>query len=521
MTWFCDFDNRKLRSQRKQDVPPQKEDASRFSHTELTRLLNRGHYPSGEISMENGSAKAQKLSEKQVAKVRYDGSACVNVRSVASVCKLLAGNGGAAGPLTWRDVSGVLWFVETCVTSKNLFFDGTVPAETAAEALDAVEQLKHGRELKRFAVSSITIDDPKDKLQAARDAMAEAKPLLDHFAFDPNIDRPIEQKEHEGFFRRLNQVIGLPASQRETLAQGWIYDNFRGSKCLAALIENGDEMLAVAKRIYQQHAGQETLVTAALINRFRLNYVNQLAATKQSAYVPDPGFETVTKQSILLFKDYLVEQMVKQVKVGKAEPNIIVENMKSEDPLPSIGLYALMATKAVNRPSAILETALNEFRQDTALMKLIWNNTRGGIALRKDSTPDEFLPEIDQHFYDNYKALEKQAADIKTLQGRTRRARSYLIPAVLKGLVKAIPEALGFGKIWDVVYTVLRETTAEASIPFLSDKLQGSDCDSYISQYKSLKWDFENDLAVQVPFSRLSEQIVRVFGRPIAGGPHT
>src|SRR5579864_1040467 len=169
--------------------------------------------------MEDSSAKAQKRSETQEAKVRYDGSACVNVRSVASVCKLLAAEGGVAEPLAWRDVSGVLWFVETCVTSKNLFFDGTVPAKTATEALDAVEQLKHGRELKPFQVSSITIDDPKDKLQAAREAMAEAKPLLDHFSFDPNIDRPVEQKEHEGFLRRLNQVIALPASERETLAQ--------------------------------------------------------------------------------------------------------------------------------------------------------------------------------------------------------------------------------------------------------------------------------------------------------------
>ena len=464
--------------------------------------------------MSETSAKTQ-LVPGEAGAVRYDGSAVLNVRSVASVCKLLAVEASVTEPISWAELSDVLWFVETCVFSRNLFFDGTVPRQTAAQALDAVEQLKRGRELDRFQVAAITFDRPKDILAAAGAALAESRPLLDHLALDPDADKHLDQNEHENFLGRLDLAVSFSPSQRRSLAEEWVSDGFRGGKCLAGLIESGDDTLAAARRLYDQYPGQGALVSAALINRFRLNYVNHLAASKRAAYVPDPRFEGVTRQHVWLFKDYLIEQVQKQLKVGRDEVNIITENMKSEDPLPPIGLYALMATKAAKRPAAILETAYNEFRQDSGLMKLIWKNTKGGIALRRGKSADEYLPEIEQHFYDNYKVLEKEAAGIKLLRHGARPARSYLIPAVLKGLVKAIPEVVGVGKVWELVYSVFRETAAEASIPYLSDKLQAGDCNSYISQYKSLKWDLQDDPAVRVPLATLSEHVSRVFGRPL------
>src|ERR1039458_4598794 len=372
------------------------------------------------------------------AKVRYDGSACLNVRSVLSVCELLS-QGSGAKPLTWEELSGILWFVETCVTSKNIFFDGTVPRATANRVLETVEKLKKSRDLREFKVSAITAEGPKQLLAAASGAMAEARLLLDHFAFRPDIDKPLDQKEHENFLAKLQIAISSSPSGRESLALEWTSDAFRGSKCIAALIGNGDEFLLTARRLYDQYPDQQALVSAALINRFRLSYVNHLAESKLSAFVPDPGFECVTEDHVWLFKDYLLQQVQKQVKVSPGDANLILENMKSKDPLPSIGLYALMAAKAVNRPAAILETAYNEFRQDSSLMKLIWDNTRGGIALRKGSA--DYVPAIEQHFSDSYKSLEKQAAGIKKLS-HAHSAKSYLVPAV-KVLLGLIPTAVG------------------------------------------------------------------------------
>jgi hypothetical protein len=86
-------------------------------------------------------------------KVRYDGSACLNVRSVISACQLLRTGAKSQAPLHWEELANALWFVETSVTSKSLFFDGTVPKNTTDQAADAIEQLKENLDLKSFGVS--------------------------------------------------------------------------------------------------------------------------------------------------------------------------------------------------------------------------------------------------------------------------------------------------------------------------------------------------------------------------------
>jgi len=448
-------------------------------------------------------------------KIRYDGSACLNVRSVASACKLLRGAGHSDEPLNWDELSNALWFVETCVTSKNLFFDGTVPKETAQRASEAVGQLKQTHQLHEFDVMPIFFESPQDTLAAARDALAESRLLIDHFQIDPSADEPLPQAEHDRFLSEMAKVRTLPEAEREAIALEWVSDAFRGSKCLAALVANGENALAAAHRIYEQYGDQGPLVTAALINRFRLNYVNQLASKKRSAYVPDPSFESITREHVRLFKDYLLDRIVKKLDPGPNAQNILIENMKSETPLPPIGLYALMVTRPKQGPGAILETAYGEFRKDDGLMKLLWRNTKGGIALKKTHA-DDYADEINHYFYENYKSLEKYATGIKEPKSKMRKTVSYMLPAILKAFAKAIPTALGVDKVLEAVWGVLRDTGVEATVPFLSDRLLGEGCDSYISQYKSLKWDFQNEDAVQVPLSKLSAQVEQVFGRRLA-----
>jgi hypothetical protein len=444
--------------------------------------------------------------------IRYDGSACVNLRSVTSACDLLV-PASANKPLSWSELSAFLWFVETCVTSRRLFFDGTVPREVTERALNQLEDAKAKHDLAVFEVSPITFKAPRDVLNAARDALAESTLLLDNFQFDAAADAPVPQEQFEKFSDQLRLVTAISIADREALALSWVSESesFLGSKCLAALVANGDGALKAASMLYEKHASQGALVTGALINRFRLNYVNQLASRHRSAYIPNPSFENLTKDHVRLFKDYLLQRLVKKLKVSPGESNVLVENMRAETPLPPIGLYALMATRAKGRPGAVLETAYNEFRQDDALMKVIWQNTKGGIAKSKGSAA-EVRSNIEGYFYDRYKTLEKEADGIKTLTSRARSVRTYLIPAILKGAAKAIPGAWELG---GVVYEVLRETALEASIPLLGDLLLQKGCDSYISQYKSLKWDLENDDAVKMPLARLSEQVEYVFARPL------
>jgi hypothetical protein len=98
-----------------------------------------------------------------------------------------------------------------------------------------------------------------------------------------------------------------------------------------------------------------------LINRFRLNYLNQLASSVRGAYQPDLQFEQpISKQHIRLFKDHVIPLLIKRSPEFDM-PNPLAENLRLDVSLPSIGLYSLMITKEMGRPVAILETALNRF----------------------------------------------------------------------------------------------------------------------------------------------------------------
>lgn len=449
------------------------------------------------------------ITQLPISAERYNGSACLNLRSVTAACNLLESEPRNGGTLTRSDLASVLWFVETCVTSNGVFFDGTVPGSIADGATDAVFRLKAKYDLEQFKVTAITFK-PKEILGTAAQALAVSRLLLDHFTISPDADMPLKLEDHDKFLSNLKLACSVSEQDRQNLAVQWVSDTFHGSKCLAAMIANGDEVLNSALRLYAQYGDRGPQVSAALINRFRLNYINAIAAKKHGAYIPDPSFESITKEHVRLFKDYLLTRVVQ--KLPPSETNVLAENMKSETPLPPLGLYALMATKAANRPGAILETAYNQFREDSGLMKLIWKNTKGGIALRKNPD-DHYVQEIDEYFYDRYKILEKEAAGIKVPK-KGQKARAYLIPA-LKGLAKAIPEVTGLGKLWDVVASVLRETGTEVSIPYLSERFLGEGCDSYISQYRNLKFEFNEEDSVRVPFAKVADQVMRVFGQKL------
>src|SRR5215467_10610699 len=93
-----------------------------------------------------------RTTQRSISPERYDGSVCLNLRSVTSVCNLLESEPANGATLTRSDLASVLWFVETCVTSNGIFFDGTVPGKIADEANDAVFRLKAKYDLRRFKV---------------------------------------------------------------------------------------------------------------------------------------------------------------------------------------------------------------------------------------------------------------------------------------------------------------------------------------------------------------------------------
>lgn len=458
---------------------------------------------------------AKKSPKAKDSKVRYDGSSCLNIRAIRTACRTLFPGEDTPSTITWVELANVLWFVETCVTAKGVFYDGTVPAKTARAVVDDLDRLREHSELDRLIVRPIEYRRPEDILTNAGFALLQSRLLLDSFQMEPGLDRPVDAPEHERFLAELRGAAELSPASRRDRATEYVAHPFRGSKALAAILVQEDDTFDAALALYEGRDADGPLVTGALINRFRLNYVNQLASGKKSAYVPNPNFEPLTNEHVRLFKDYLLERMIRSLPADQLGPNLLVENFSRESPLPPLGLYALMATRARGRPAAVLETALNEFREDAALMKLLWAGTRGGLELKRTLSPEEYAEEVESHFFSHYKSLEKAAAGIQQTRSRLRRPRAYVIPAVLQSTVQILPRVLGVGGLAEVVFGLVREAAGQASVNVLCDSLAVNGCNSYLSVYKSLKWDLQNEDSIRATFADLADRVEAVFGRTL------
>jgi hypothetical protein len=324
----------------------------------------------------------------------------------------------------------------------------------------------------------------------------------------------VKAAEHDTFQKALQSADGLDEDNRESLALELIAKNFRGSKCVAAMVAAGPSALGLAQTAYHAHPVTEgPRVTGALINRFRLNYLNQLASWRSGAYAADPGFEPLSDQHRRLFHQYLLAKVVGDIDTGKA--NILVENMQQSTPLPPIGLFALMATREKKKPMALLMTALNYFKYDTALQKMMWRTTEEGLRLpQEDPDLEAYNSLVMERFKQRYNQIDEKADGIVAAATSGSKFRKFVIPTVLGTAADLIPIP-GAGSL-GAVFKILGKIAIGTSTNALAELLTAGGGDSYITQYLRLTRDFKKTAELAQPISAIAGRVEEVFGRPLA-----
>jgi hypothetical protein len=445
--------------------------------------------------------------------VRYDGSACLNLRSITDAVETLGGK-ARGQPMSRQELAGLLWFVEICVTSRRLYFDGTLPPEDVEQAQEVVTGFLHRQKLSDLRIEPIGFKREADILHHATAAIIESSLIIGDLALERDLDRAVRPEEHGAFVRHVNAAAGLTGEARKAQALELVEQRFRGSKCLAGLLGAGPQVLEGVRRLYARHPDRGSLVTGALINRFRLNYLNQLASHKRGAYVPNPNFEPVTQQHVKLFQDYLVKQVAREAVRDGAD--LLAEAFREETPLPPIGLYALMLTRSSGQPLAVLTTALEKFKGHRALRKLVWGHTRAGLELKaRGQALNEYSREVDEYFLSAYRRLKEEAEGIRAVRGVGERIKKYTVPALLTVVAGLAPIPVAAGAAAALAYKVVIGTAAGAAAQALGDRLLGIGMNSYISEYKSLRFALADDPALALPAARIADQVERVFGRTL------
>jgi hypothetical protein len=413
------------------------------------------------------------------------------------------------------ELASLLWFVETCVTSNRLYFDGTLPSEEVEEAQNTIDRFLHQRSLSTIRIGPIAFKKDSDILRHATAAVVESSLIIQDLSLERSVDREVDAKDHEMFFRFVQEDASLGERARADRALDLVERRFRGSKCLAGLMSAGAPIMAEVRGLYRRYGNRASLVTGALINRFRLNYLNQLASHKRGAYVPNPNFEVITKQHVRLFKDFLLRKLAEEGAQGGTGPGLFGEVLREDRPLPPIGLYALMLTREKGKPIALLVTALEKFKNHRALRKLMWGHTRAGLKLQiPGKTLDDYHREVDDYFLDAYRRLDTGAPAFSKAAAPDR-VKKYVVPALLSALAGLAPVPGVVAGAAALALKVIVGTAAGASARALGDTLLGVGLNSYISEYKSLQFAFGKDPAFARPSATIAEQVERVFERPL------
>src|SRR6266498_3227239 len=121
------------------------------------------------------------------AKVRYDGSACLNLRSITDACDTLSGK-SRNGVMRRDELASLLWFVETCVMSKRLYFDGTLPPDEVDQAQNLIDKFLRRYSLSGVRVEPIAFKRDADILHHAGAAIVESSLIINDLSLQPKLD---------------------------------------------------------------------------------------------------------------------------------------------------------------------------------------------------------------------------------------------------------------------------------------------------------------------------------------------
>jgi len=441
------------------------------------------------------------------ASSRYDGTALINVRLLDKAAEaLLVEKPGE--PLSLDDLSRVLRLVELHAISKRVLFDRTAKTSTVDKALEIRGRLVDSLGRRRLRIDASSERDPVEILDRGVAAMRMSSLLIEELRVDERIDRRVSAESAEIFRERLRRCYEAAEEELPDLAQEAIEENFRGAKCLAAIAASGPQLVRKAFGPFAAPDLDDRLVVGALINRFRLSYLNRLAVDDHGAYCPDLPFECLTREHMRLFVDYLVRAMVEDLGAdppGRSPRHLLIQNLREDLRLPPIGLLLLMSCRERGRPLELFERGEEKLGKSHALKKHLW----GVTAKMVDA--DEVEAEVDELFRREYDQLEFDSTRPEPeAPGPVRR---YLLPAVV-GIVGA--QALGLEEDLPFVFQFLTNVAGASSTAALCNRLQTHGTSSYLTQYHRLQHELAKAPDIRRSEAALAQQVERVFGRPLA-----
>lgn len=299
----------------------------------------------------------------------YRGPLAFNQRSVLQAIRTLDGHDDTGQPLRGREMSllelaNVLLLLESLAMSNAMYVDGTLPPKDLELLAAAEEAIKNatGVDLRIDRISPRREDLGYLFQEAAETACLSIEELLtrpEPPTDDPlkgDITRFVADLQRGATDRMLgneiaSQIADDAASGRET---------YRGSKCvagvlLANVVDGPDICALAAERLGAADDAAARRLAGALINRFRINYLNSIAGFRDAAYLADVSIESLKAAQVVMFWRFLTRKLAERHKIQLSDaPLSAMDRQLAAAPL---GIAILMNTRG-GRPADLLIEAL-------------------------------------------------------------------------------------------------------------------------------------------------------------------
>lgn len=447
---------------------------------------------------------------------QYTGASLLNARQLNLSMCLMQGDfsGDLEKPrhLTPQQVMQLLNVLETLAMSSQVLFDGSV------QPADKAQLIKHNQYYRSLIKpTEFTLSD--EQLQCCQQAAAQSSLLIKEWLQSPprwGQQQPVSDRNATDFAQHLRDGLSQRFVDRKSKARELLDNNsFRGSKCVAGLLLTIADRAPVDQPEVKDvtdafdratELGQQGELVAGLIDRFRVNFINELAAQHSAVYVAAPAIEDLKLQQSALLWRYLGRQLHNDANLHQLQQ---VSEQESEAIKSFPYGYALLMQKRVKTPTQLLDL-LFKVRDDAVIRQQAAERHSGKRFVHEWST-EEFA-DVHARLFDD--TLQQITSYQSPWHERLLDVGRSCLPAILSigsaGLGIVIPDSAMEGAV--------AMSTASAGIALeKSPLLQRQQKTVKLYQDNYLRWNklLNKASKQQQGGTHLFGRIEEIFGVPV------
>lgn len=373
---------------------------------------------------------------------QYTGAALLNARQLNLSLQLITGEQKPT-TLSHHNIMELLNVIESLAMSSHVLFDGSIQQQDK-------ERLIRNNRLYHNLLQPTLLATPEERLACCEHAATQSWLLIEQWLAAPqewSSERAIPAADAAQFVQALQDGLAIESSKLRQYASDVAENlNFLGAKSVAGVLLAAPDEAARAslRRAVTQVAQNATMsgcFAAGIVNRFRVNFVNELAASHDAAYVAAPVIEGLKTQQNMLLWRYLGTKLQGEAQQQHAEKLRALSEQESAALNSFPYAYALLMNKRVKKPSQLLDLVFKV--RDESVIRM--QATEAGNRKRyiHNFSEQEFLDTQRTLFEDTYIGLstaQDSWRDTLLSVGRS------CLPAVLSvgsaGLGMVIPDSV-------------------------------------------------------------------------------